>query len=77
VRGPADLEIVAHTNFPCPVASALPVTRVGFDCGAVLRRCIEIIDQQRRGETPAPVTSVPATTEHALASLSAPMGSLS
>jgi len=31
VKVPDDLEIVAHTNWPAPVASQLPMTRLGFD----------------------------------------------
>ena len=33
---PKDIEVVVHTNFPCPAISAVPVTKFGFDAHAVL-----------------------------------------
>jgi DNA-binding LacI/PurR family transcriptional regulator len=58
---PAELEVLAHTNFPWPTASAVPVTRLGFDVRRILETAIQIIDRRRRGEPVAPVTAVPAT----------------
>ncbi|HEY8668517.1 MAG TPA: substrate-binding domain-containing protein [Tepidisphaeraceae bacterium] len=61
VRCPDDLEIVAHANFPLPPETAVPVKFLGFDCAAILKRCAESIDQQRRGITdhiPHPIPAV-------------------
>lgn len=66
VRVPLDLEVVAHCNYPSPVPKILPVKRLGFDCGRIVRRCKEIIDMRRRGETPPPQTLVPAQFEEEL-----------
>lgn len=66
VRVPEDLEIVTHCNYPCPVPSVLPATRLGFDCGQVLRRCIEVINMQRRGEPTPQRVLVPALFEEEL-----------
>lgn len=58
VRVPADLEIVAHCNFPWNVASVLPMQRLGYDAGEVLRACIACIDEQRQsGQTPRKIVS--------------------
>jgi DNA-binding LacI/PurR family transcriptional regulator len=61
--GVADLAVVAHTNFPYPTPSALPVTRLGYDVAKLVMTCMERIDQQRRGETPPARTLVPALWE--------------
>lgn len=44
VKVPEQLAIVAHTNFPTPVASVLPVKRLGFDCCRILRDCLHRLD---------------------------------
>lgn len=60
VRVPDDVLVIAHTNFPHPTPAAVPVTRIGFDISQLLALCVERIDQQRRGETPAAATLLPA-----------------
>jgi hypothetical protein len=50
VRVPDDIEVVAHCNYPNHVPAVLPVKRLGFDCGEIVRRCVEIMEMQRRGE---------------------------
>jgi hypothetical protein len=59
VRVPQDVEVIVHANFPV-VPAALPVKRLGFDSRSILNACIRSIDAQRRGETVAPVTTLPA-----------------
>jgi len=61
-----DVDVVAHCNWPWPVESPLPITRVGFHSHHFLNHCLEAIRQQRRGEKPATCTLVPALFEHEL-----------
>lgn len=61
--GVRDLQVVAHTNFPYPTPSAVPVTRLGYDVAQLVTTCMERIDQQRRGETPPALTLLPALWE--------------
>ena len=44
---PKDIEIVAHTNFPCPAPSAVPVTTCGFDAHAVLEAAMVLLGLPR------------------------------
>ncbi len=57
---PQDLEVVAHHNFPLPIPAALPIKRLGFDCRTLMNRCLELIEMQRAGETPPPLSLIPA-----------------
>ena len=66
IRMPTDLELVVHCNFPWPPVDVIPVTRLGFDSREVLRRCIQLIDAQRRGEAVPDLTTIPAVFEHEL-----------
>jgi DNA-binding LacI/PurR family transcriptional regulator len=61
--GVADLAVVAHTNFPYPTPSAVPVTRLGYDVAKLVTMSMEYVEQQRRGETPPARTLVPAVWE--------------
>jgi DNA-binding LacI/PurR family transcriptional regulator len=61
--GDCGLAVVAHTNFPHPTPSALPVTRLGYDVAELVATCVERIDQQRRGEKPPALTLLPALWE--------------
>jgi DNA-binding LacI/PurR family transcriptional regulator len=47
LRCPIDVEVIAHANFPWPTASALPITRVGFDINQLLRQGIADLERQR------------------------------
>ena len=60
---PGDLVVVAHTNFPYPTPSAVPVTRLGYDVPKLVGICMELLDQQRRGEAPPPLTLLPVMFE--------------
>ena len=66
VRVPADLDIVCHCNFPNPISSALPITRLGFDVRHILQTCIEIIDVQREGGRPPRSVEAPPLFEEEL-----------
>lgn len=62
-----DIDVVAHCNWPWPVESPLPIARIGFHSHQFLDACLEAIELQRKGKTPAPVTMIPALFEHELA----------
>ncbi len=47
VRCPAEVEVIAHANFPWPTASALPITRIGFDATQLLRQGVADLERQR------------------------------
>ncbi len=64
VKVPDDVELVTYCNFPAVTRSILPAKRLGCDCNELMRRCIEIIDMQRHGEVPPPMTSVSARFEN-------------
>jgi DNA-binding LacI/PurR family transcriptional regulator len=49
LRVPADLEVVAHCNFPWPTPSVVPVRRLGYDAREVLAGAIRLIDAARDG----------------------------
>ncbi len=66
VRVPDDLEVLTHYNYPAPASTVLPMTRLGFDCRIFLRKCVELIEVQRQGGTPPPVTYIPAIFESEL-----------
>ncbi len=53
LRAPEDVTIVAGCNFPWPTPSCLPVTRIGYSTTELLRKCVQVIDCQRRGEAVA------------------------
>ncbi len=63
IRVPDELTVIAHTNFPWPTPSHVPAIRLGFDVRDVLAACLDCIDRQRRGETPAAATHVPLVFE--------------
>lgn len=67
VRVPQDVEVVAHTNFPWPTKSCVPVTRLGFDIRRLVAVCIERINQQRRGEAFPMMTWLPPLFEEEMA----------
>jgi DNA-binding LacI/PurR family transcriptional regulator len=60
------VKVIAHTNFPWPTPSAVPVMRLGHSVRALLEKCVALIEQQRRGETPPAMTLVPAVFEEEL-----------
>ena len=60
---PAELAVIAHCNFPWPTPSAVPVTRLGYSAREILETCINLIEQQRRGEVPPSMTRVTAEFE--------------
>ena len=61
-----DVDVVAHCNFPWPSPHGMAIKRLGFDAGQLLRRSIEIIDRQRRGEANSDPESIPAVFEDEL-----------
>ena len=63
VRVPDDLFVITHCNWPSPVDSVVPVTRLGFDVRAVLAECLDCLDQQRDGKACEKLVRVPATFE--------------
>lgn len=63
IKVPDELSIVTMTNFPWPLPAAVPVTRLGFDIRRLVASCMDLIAQERRGETPPPHTAIPAVFE--------------
>lgn len=66
VKVPKDLEVVTHCNYPAPAPTSLPMKRLGFDCRLFLRKCIEVIEMERKGQTPPSLTLIPAIFEEEL-----------
>lgn len=60
---PHDVEVVAHCNFPHPVAAPVPVRRLGFDARRVLQACFDDLDGQRAGQKVPSVMTIPAQFE--------------
>lgn len=52
VRVPDDLSVVALANFPVGIRAAVPVTRFGFDCKAMLATLAGWVDLLRSGQQP-------------------------
>lgn len=61
-----DLDVVAHCNWPWPVESPLPVTRIGFHSHSFLNYSLDAIRTQRQGGNPSSPTLIPALFEHEL-----------
>ncbi len=54
VKVPADLEVVAHWNWPAPVPNVFDFTFLGYDIDQLLRKCVDIIDSfNSSGKAPA------------------------
>ena len=67
VRVPEDVEVVAHCNFPHPVAASVPVRRLGYDTRRVLQACFDDLDGQRAGRKVPSITTIPAQFEDEIA----------
>lgn len=65
-RVPEDVSVVALTNFPNLLPSAVPLTRIGFDIPALLDLLILRLQQSARGEAPPEYTILPAVTQAAI-----------
>ncbi len=64
VKVPEDLKVVAHCNYPLQARSAFPIRQLGFDCCALLRECLKIIEMIRDGLTPPEYVNIPAMFDH-------------
>ncbi len=62
VAVPKDLTVVAATNFPNIVPSAVAVTRIGFDIPALLDLLVLRLEQIHRGQKVPEVTTLPAVS---------------
>lgn len=60
MKVPDDVEVVARANFPLPSAPTLSLRLLGYDLRGVLRRAIDLIDGQRRGDSVPPLVKAPA-----------------
>lgn len=67
LRVPQDLEVIGSANFPWPTHSALPITRLGFDAGALVRACLDSIDLHRRDGIVSGHTDIPAIFDNEMA----------
>ena len=63
---PDEIAVLAHCNFPHPTPSMVPANRIGFNCREILRRGIDLIDRQRRGESGPLIVDVAACFEDQL-----------
>ncbi|NNM89075.1 MAG: substrate-binding domain-containing protein, partial [Phycisphaerae bacterium] len=74
VKVGADLDLVAHCNFPKPRTTTLPIKRVGFDVHDVMAACLAGIDAQIQGATVPLHVDIPAKfEEHTAAAIAAEM----
>lgn len=67
VRVGADVDVVAHCNFPYPTSSVVPVKRIGYDARTVLAACLKLVDLQRQGGQAPAATQIPAVFEEEVA----------
>lgn len=67
LRVPDDIDIITHANFPHPIPTSVPVTRLGYSVPELFSACVRLIDAQRRGETFPAITRIPAYFEHEVA----------
>jgi len=58
---PAQCLVVAHTNFPWPVASPYPLIRIGVDVQKIVRAAVAEIDRRQHGAAPQE-TRIPLQT---------------
>jgi len=58
--GAREIEVVAHCNYPHITPSVYPVCRIGYDLGALLRRCIGMLTDARAGRMAEPKAMLPA-----------------
>ncbi len=65
IRVPTELRIATHCNFPWPLASPLPVCRIGFKSASLVAACLDELAAQRRGAPPSTRT-VATVFEHEL-----------
>ena len=72
IRVGQDLEIVAHCNWPWPPPSILPMTRIGFDMGEIMRSAMNAIALQRDGKVPPESHQVKAQFEYEVPLKTAP-----
>jgi len=63
VSVPGDLTVIAHTNFPHPTHSEVPVIRIGFDVRLLMNLAVEIIETRRRGGNVVDEVALPACSE--------------
>ncbi len=66
VRVPYDLDVVACVNWPTPAVPTMPIVRLGSDLRELLKKCMAVLDTERRGDTPPEYTTVPALFENEL-----------
>jgi len=59
INVPEEMMVIAHTNYPWPTQSHVPVMRLGFDITRLVTTCIELINRHRHGETVPPATWIP------------------
>lgn len=76
MRVPADLDVVAHTNFPYATPSALPVKRLGYDIRQFVATSMELIDEQRQGRPLRHATMAPVFEDEVAGDATAPRGAV-
>jgi len=61
-----NIRIVAQCNFPDHFTHRLPIKRIGYDAGRLLRAGLEKLDQQRQAAVFPPVTMISPLFDHEL-----------
>jgi GntR family transcriptional regulator len=57
-RAPEDLSVVHLAHLPAPPQVHVPAEMLAFDASQLIHGCLELIDLQRRGQTPEPLTLI-------------------
>jgi hypothetical protein len=52
------VDVVSQCSFPIVDPDQVPYRRLGYDCEEIMKRCVAIIEMQKRGEVPPPVTRI-------------------
>ncbi|HAI12087.1 MAG TPA: hypothetical protein DCM28_10310 [Phycisphaerales bacterium] len=55
-----DLDVVVHSNWPCPVKCTLPIERIGFHSGQLLRGCLDVLSTANHQLARDKVMRIPA-----------------
>jgi len=63
---PSQCLVVAHTNFPWPIASPYPLIRIGVDVQKIISAAVAEIDRRQTGEAPRE-TRIPLQTQSEIA----------
>lgn len=75
VRAPAELQIIAYTNYPWPTPAAVPVTRMGVDVRALVKQSFEMMENQHQGQSCPDIVRLPVIQQKELSDQNSPVTS--